>query len=204
MTSMVRRLSFVVLLLGFAFGLVAIACGGGDKTAGTGQRITDPARVPSSTPILNPVLYTIRQDGQVSTSGGPSITVSPNSTATSAAKTYTVVSGDTCSAIAAKFGITLDELLKANRTIDAGCTNIHAGDPLKIPAAATPASTVNSGPLGSGPTPKPSGKSYVVNSGDTCSGIAQSFGVKVADLISINGLDADCRTLRPGQTLKIP
>ena len=203
MTAMARRLSFLALVLGLSFGLFAVACGGGGKTAGNGQRITDPARVPSSTPIVNPVLYTIRQDGQISTSGGPSITVSPNSTATAAAKTYTVVSGDTCSAIAAKFGITFDELKRANRTIDDSCTNIHAGDQLKIPARATPVATVNSGPVG-GPTPKASGKNYVVNSGDTCSGIAQSFGVKVADLISINGLDASCRTLKPGQTLKIP
>jgi N-acetylmuramoyl-L-alanine amidase len=204
MAIMGRRLPFVVLVLGLSFGLLAIACGGGAGTsAGNGQRITDPARVPSSTPIVNPVLYTIRQDGQVSTSGGPSSTVPANSTAPSAAKTVTVVSGDTCSAIAAKYGITLDELLKANRLIDAGCTNIHVGDPIKIPAPATPASTVSSGPIG-GPTPKPSGKTYIVASGDTCSGIAQSYSVKVADLIAANGLDADCRTLKPGQTLKIP
>lgn len=204
MTLMAHRLSFTVLVLGISIGLLAIACGGGGgKNAGTGQRITDPARVPSSTPLVNPVLYTIRQDGLVSTSGGPSITVSPNSTTASAAKTYTVASGDTCSGIAAKNSISLDELLKANRTIDGGCTNIHVGDVLKIPAPATPASTVNTGPIG-GPTPKPSGKTYTVASGDTCSGIAQSYSVKVADLISVNGLDANCQSLKPGQTLKIP
>lgn len=203
MSGMTGKLAAAILALGLVFGLAGIACGGGgDNKSGSGPRVTDPAKVPSSTPLVNPVLFTIRQDGQISTSGGPTITVSPGSTQTSAKK-YTVASGDTCSAIASKNGVTLDELLKANRTIDANCSNIHAGDVLTIPAPATPVPTANTGVIG-GPTQRPSGKSYTVQSGDTCSGIAQSYGVQVADLISANGLDADCRTLKPGQVVRIP
>ena len=187
-------------------GALASACGGGtgSKDGGAGQRITDPARVPSSTPIQNPVLYTIRNDGRVDSSGGPPTTVSPNGTQTaSPAKTYVVKSGDTCGAIASQNGVTLDELKKANRTIDDGCTNIHAGDTLKIPATiATPApGTVTTG---SNATAKPSGKTYTVAGGDSCSTIAASYGVPVAQLISLNGIDADCKNLKIGQVLKIP
>lgn len=185
---------------------LAMACGGGGATkdAGNGQRITDPARVPSSTPIQNPVLYQIRNDGRVDSSGGPPTTVSPSGTQTvSPAKTYVVKSGDTCGAIASQNGVTLDELKKANRTIDEGCTNIHAGDTLKIPATvATPTSgTVTTG--GDSAT-KPSGKTYTVAGGDSCSTIAASYGVAVAQLISLNGIDADCKNLKIGQVLKIP
>lgn len=190
--------------LAFSAALLAACGGGATKDAGNGQRITDPARVPSSTPIQNPVLYTIRNDGRVDSSGGPPTTVSPNGTQTvSPAKTYVVKSGDTCGAIASQNGVTLDDLKKANRTIDAGCTNIHAGDTLKIPATvATPASgTVTTG---DNPTAKPSGKTYTVASGDSCSTIAASFGVPVAQLISLNGIDADCKNLKIGQVIKIP
>lgn len=188
------------------FGALAVACGGGTTTkdAGNGQRITDPARVPSSTPIQNPVLYTIRNDGRVDSSGGPPMTVSPNGTQTSSpAKTYVVKNGDTCGAIASQNGITYDELKKANRTIDDGCTNIHAGDTLKIPAtvASPTSSTVTTG--GSSTT-KPSGKTYTVAGGDSCSSIAASYGVPVAQLISLNGIDSDCRNLKIGQVVKIP
>ena len=182
------------------------ACGGGTAgtDAGNGQRITDPARVPSSTPVQNPVLYQIRNDGRVDSSGGPPATVSPNGTQTaSPAKTYVVKAGDTCGAIASANGVTLDELKKANRTIDDGCTNIHAGDTLKIPATvATPTSgTVTTN---GNNTTKPSGKSYIVASGDSCSSIAASYGVPVAQLISLNGIDSDCKNLKIGQVVKIP
>lgn len=187
-------------------GALTAACGGGsaEKDAGNGQRITDPARVPSSTPVQNPVLYQIRNDGRVDSSGGPPATVSPNGTQTaSPAKTYIVKAGDTCGAIASANGVTLDELKKANRTIDDGCTNIHAGDTLKIPATvATPTSgTVTTS---GNNTTKPSGKSYTVASGDSCSSIAASYGVPVAQLISLNGIDSDCRNLKIGQVVKIP
>ena len=187
-------------------GAVAAACGGGTagKDAGSGQRITDPARVPSSTPIQNPVLYQIRNDGRVDSSGGPPTTVSPNGTqTTSPAKTYIVKAGDTCGAIASQNGVSLDDLKKANRTIDDGCTNIHAGDTLKIPATV---STPTSGTVttGGNPTPKPSGKTYTVASGDSCSSIAASYGVPVAQIISLNGIDADCKNLKIGQVVRIP
>jgi LysM repeat protein len=126
----------MAVLLGAAAVLLA-ACGGksADPGAGKGPVNTDPATAPSSTPIQNPILYHISQDGSVQSSGGPPITAVPGANATPAGKrTYTVVSGDSCSSIAGQFGITSGELMAQNRTINSDCTNIHVGDVLQIPA----------------------------------------------------------------------
>ena len=218
-----------------ALGLLAAACGGSAAApnAGNGVAITDPALVPSSTPIQNPVTFTIRQDGSVSSSGGPPATLAPSGTPTpTAAQTYTVKSGDTCGAIAAQFGIATSELIRDNRSIDSSCSNLHAGDKLVIPGKSpTPASGASGGTLGSISTPiggssqptitsgvgtvatggTPSaggtvvagGKSYTVKSGDSCYVIALSYNVKVSDLIALNGLDQNC-TLKIGQVVMIP
>lgn len=209
MTVMPRRLVLVTLALGVVLALLGAGCRGGsdsEKDAGTGERITDPARVPSSTPVQNPILFQIKQDGNVSFSGGPTTTVAagtPQANGTGAKSTYAVQAGDTCGAIASKFGITLDELRKANRTINSGCTNLHEGDVLRIPSAAPTAAAT--APASSG-TPKPgaNGKTHTVADGQTCEGIAGGYGVKVSDLIAANNLDPDCRNLKIGQVLKIP
>ena len=196
--------------VGFLFvaGVVAFEAGaggggGGEETEGNGTRITDPAKVASSTPIQNPVLYQIKGD-TVSTSGGATATVQPgtNTGATptrTGAQTYKVVSGDTCSTIAGKFNITLDALLRANTRINADCSNLNVDDQLRIPSAPTTVPVV-----GASATARPSGKTYKVVSGDTCDSIARAHGVDVTKLISQNGLDANCQGLQIGQTLNLP
>lgn len=194
-----------LLLVGFASLIASAACGGGggDTSAGKGQRITDPAKVPSSTPVQNPTLYQITGD-EVILSGGQSAKITPTGSTPAATQTYVVKSGDLCGTIATQFGITVDELQKANRAMD--CSVLRIGDQLKIPAkTATP--TVAGGATGgltSNPTTKPSGRSYTVKSGDTCADIAANQGVKTADLIAKNGLDANCLNLKIGQILQIP
>jgi LysM repeat protein len=184
--------------------LLVAACGGGGGNEPLGQRVTDPAAVQSSTPLVNPVLYQIRGD-VVTTSGGASGTVPANAggggggtgaTPSRVNNTYTVASGDTCADIAAKFNISVDDLKKNNRTINADCSNLKIGDILKVQGAATP--------VPNGPTPKTSGKTYTVQSGDTCGDIAASYGVDVQKLIQANGLDSDCTDLKIGQVLNIP
>ncbi len=190
-----------------AAALLGTACGGGGSNdgAGTGKGITDPARAASSTPIgQNAILYQIRGD-TIQTTGGVSATVAPGTNPTSAsAQTYTVQAGDTCAGIAAQFSVSVDAFLKANRTINADCTNLTPGDAVKIPGASTPA-TSTAGGGGATPTPKPGGaKTYVVVAGDTCDGIATSQGVDLQKLIAVNGLDPECRGLQVGQELQLP
>ncbi len=45
---------------------------------------------------------------------------------------------------------------------------------------------------------------YIVSAGDTCSEIAQQFGVSVRSIVSLNDLPADCAAIYAGQTLFIP
>lgn len=197
MTKMSLRIS----LLGLCVAALLAACGGGsgDDGAGKGARVTDPGKVPTSTPIQNATLYHIRGD-LVSTSGG-NATPSAGSTVAGGARNHTVVSGDTCSTIAAKYGTTTDELKRVNRIINEACSNLVIGDILRLSAAATPPPGSNAtatARVGAG-----SGRQYVVKSGDTCGAIAGSFGVTVANIISANGLDQNC-ALKAGQTIRIP
>ncbi|KAF7342671.1 hypothetical protein MSAN_02024900 [Mycena sanguinolenta] len=50
-------------------------------------------------------------------------------------QTYTVKSGDTCSAIAAHFGLTVSQLLALNPSISSGCTNLAIGQVLCVASA---------------------------------------------------------------------
>ena len=194
-----------MILLGL-FVLASVgACGGGgdDGGPGKGQRITDPAKVPSSTPVQNPTLYQITGD-QVILSGGQSAKITPTGSSTATAgQNYVVKNGDLCGSIATQFGITLDELQKANRAMD--CSALHIGDQLKIPGkSAAPTAAAGAGGLTTNPTTKPSGRTYTVKQGDTCADIASNQGVKTPDLIAKNGLDASCQNLKIGQVLQIP
>ncbi len=203
MTSMLNA-RLPLLLVGMIALLAAGACGGGggDSTTGKSQRITDPAKVPSSTPVQNPTLYQITGD-QVILSGGQSAKITPTGSTTPASQSYVVKSGDLCGSIASQFGVTLDELQKANRTMV--CSALQIGDQLKIPGkAASPTVTAGTGGLTTNPTVRPSGRTYTVKQGDTCADIASNQGVKSADLIAKNGLDAKCLNLKIGQVLQIP
>ena len=81
-----------------AVALIAAACGGGGgNESGDGPRVTDPAKVPSSTRIANAVLYQIK-DGNVIASGATAAAALPTSETTERAgqaQTHVVVAGDT-------------------------------------------------------------------------------------------------------------
>jgi len=53
------------------------------------------------------------------------------------------------------------------------------------------------------PTPLPP-FDYTVHAGETCGGLALRFGVSTNSIIILNNLDAECRTLRENQVIKIP
>ena len=54
------------------------------------------------------------------------------------------------------------------------------------------------------PLPTPTPTSYTVQAGDTCAGIAFTFGVSIQSIVLLNNLPADCNTLVEGQQLLIP
>ncbi|PZF56538.1 peptidoglycan-binding protein LysM [Curtobacterium sp. MCSS17_008] len=121
-------------------------------------------------------------------------TVTTVAAVSKAPTTYTVRQGDTVSGIAARFGLSAQEVLVRNGL--GWNTIIHPGQTLHLsskPAApaAAPASTTR----GSG--------SYHVRSGDTVSGIAARVGVSTSSILAANGL-TQRSVIYPGQTLTVP
>jgi surface antigen/LysM repeat protein len=96
-------------------------------------------------------------------------------------KIYTVVSGDTVSGVAEKFGITVNTILWANDFDNVD--SIKPGDQIFILPIA--------------------GLSHVIVSGDTIDGIAAKYKADKGRIISFNGLPANGE-LRVGDSIMIP
>jgi len=112
---------------------------------------------------------------------------------------YTVVSGDTVSRIATRFGTSIQAIVAANG-LNARAS-IRIGQSLTIPGAtAAPAPAPAVAAAVSAPA---STAAYVVKSGDTVSAIATKLGSSIDAIIAANGLDARAR-IRIGQTLNVP
>ncbi|MFO8060587.1 MAG: LysM peptidoglycan-binding domain-containing protein [Bacillota bacterium] len=111
---------------------------------------------------------------------------------------YTVRSGDTMFSIARRFGVSLDQLIRANQHI-ADPTVIFPGDVLCVPD--NPAVD----PPGRAPDRCPPGwRRYTVRSGDTMFSIAERFGVSLDQLIRANPHITDPAVIFPGDVLCVP
>jgi LysM repeat protein len=111
------------------------------------------------------------------------------SSSISTSGTYTVVSGDTLSGIASKFGMSTNTLASINNIKNVNL--IRVGQILKVSGnvtASVPA-TISTG-------------NYTVRSGDTLSAIAKKYNTTVSTLASINGI-SNVNVLHIGQVLKI-
>ncbi|ROS72268.1 LysM domain-containing protein [Curtobacterium sp. PhB130] len=106
--------------------------------------------------------------------------------------TYTVQQGDTVSGIAARYGLSAQEILVRNGL--GWNTIIHPGQTLHL--ASTPAVTTASATTSST-------SSYHVKSGDTISGIASRVGVSTSALLGANKLSL-ASVIYPGQSLTVP
>lgn len=97
-------------------------------------------------------------------------------------KTYTVVSGDNLSSIAARFRITVSEICELNNIANANI--IYPGQILKL--AGTTSNSIY----------------YTVVSGDTLSGIAAKYNTTYQAIAALNNIKAPY-VIYPGQKLKI-
>jgi LysM repeat protein len=140
---------------------------------------------------------------------------SPTPGPTAATVKYKVKSGDTLSAIATKYKVSVQAIMAANNLKD---DNIRIGDELIIPLPTPtpqpgsglqppPASTPTSLALESPPTSAASAATpgvirYIVKRGDTLIGIAASYGSTVEAIRIANRLESDL--LSVGQELLVP
>ena len=120
-------------------------------------------------------------------------------------RTYTVVSGDTVSAIARRAGVPVTKVLAANKL--SWSSIIHPGQKLRIPVAksAAPAAKIGkSAPAQAARAPAAKKSAmHTVRGGDTVWRIAAAHGVSVDAVLRANGLSRSS-IIYPGQRLAIP
>nr|WP_261604806.1 LysM peptidoglycan-binding domain-containing protein [Limosilactobacillus fermentum] len=109
----------------------------------------------------------------------------------------TVKSGDTLSAIASRYGMTVNALVMLNGIKNANL--IYPGQVLRV-ADSGAGSTVTK--KATTPITSTGAQAYTVRYGDTLSGIASRYGTSVSTLASINGI-ANPNWIYPGQVLKL-
>lgn len=116
---------------------------------------------------------------------------------------YTIVRGDTISAIAHRYGLNTHALLKLNNLQPRSV--IYPGQRIKLTGSASgpaaKAAPAKAAPAKAAPA-RTGGSVYTVKSGDTLSGIAARHDVRLADVFSRNGLSARS-VIYPGQRINI-
>jgi LysM repeat protein len=111
---------------------------------------------------------------------------------------YQVQEGDTLGALAQRFDVSVESIMKQNRLEeDLILSNQVLEIPVCMPAQAateTPAARERK---------KSEPVTYTVKAGDTCRSIASQFQISVEELRILNGLPANCSTLFVGQVLRV-
>lgn len=167
----------------------------GDTLSAIASRYsTSSSTLASLNSLSNPNLIYVGQVLKVSANASTSSSTSSsaNSTVTTAAS-YTVKSGDTLSAIAAKYGTTYQALASANSISNPN--DIYVGQVIKVSATATAASSQAASSTNSN-------GSYTVKSGDTLYGIALANGLNWQTLAKQNGI-SDPNDIFVGQKLSL-
>ena len=167
----------------------------GDTLSAIASRYsTSSSTLASLNSLSNPNLIYVGQVLKVSSNASTSSSTSSsaNSTVTTAAS-YTVKSGDTLSAIAAKYGTTYQALASANSISNPN--DIYVGQVIKVSATATAASSQAASSTNSN-------GNYTVKSGDTLYGIALANGLNWQTLAKQNGI-SDPNDIFVGQKLSL-
>ncbi|MCP2371694.1 LysM repeat protein [Agromyces terreus] len=105
----------------------------------------------------------------------------------------TVVEGDTVSGIAERYGLATAEVLAANGL--GWSSLIFPGQRLALPGGSAPAAEE--------PAPAPDLARHTVVAGDTIIGIAERYGLDVAQVLSANGLGRSS-LIFPGESIVLP
>lgn len=126
-------------------------------------------------------------------------TASPPASSPSSPLHHSVQPGETLTGIAQRYSLSLADLLAANPGLNPDL--LFIGSTIIVPGADAP-------PAQSDPAPSPSrqpsrGVPYVVQPGDTYSGIAAQFGISTAQLLALNPSTPPNR-LRAGGVIIVP
>jgi len=130
--------------------------------------------------------------------GSTTTTTSRQPTQTSVCtKSYTVVGGDSCAAIQAKYSITFAQLLAWNPSIGSNCEYLAIGNTYCVAKSAETTTTTSRQP-----TQTPScTKSHTVVSGDSCAAIDTKYGITFTQLYAWNpSIGSNCEYLAIGNT----
>jgi N-acetylmuramoyl-L-alanine amidase len=124
---------------------------------------------------------------------------------------YTIARGDTVGAVARRYGLDTNAVLKLNKL--RANTIIYPGQKIRLTGSATAApaarpATAKPAPVRSAPLVSASvrsasgGQFYVVKSGDTLGAIAARHGVGLSQVLKLNGLTMGS-IIYPGQKVKV-
>ncbi|KAJ7642036.1 hypothetical protein FB45DRAFT_826290 [Roridomyces roridus] len=139
------------------------------------------ATLHSLNPSINSACSNLQVGQQLCVNGG----TTTNPPGDCSGQTYTVVSGDTCTSIESKNGISDATLHSLNPSINSACSNLQVGQQLCVSGGTTTCT-----------------KSYTVVSGDTCVSVESKNGISDATLHSLNpSINSACSNLQVGQNL---
>jgi len=149
--------------------------------------------------------------GLVGTPGAMAETRANSSASASQGLTYTVVRNDSLSRIASRVGVRFQDLLAVNGFTTASV--IVPGQIIKLPDGATTlvatstagsgASSTNASTNASTNVSTSQGLTYTVVRNDSLSRIASRVGVRLRDLLTVNGFTA-ASVIVPGQVIRLP
>ncbi|MBT2588075.1 LysM peptidoglycan-binding domain-containing protein [Arthrobacter sp. ISL-95] len=153
----------------------------------------------SATTLIYPG-QTIKLTGTASSAPAQPAPAAPSApSAPTSATVYTVVSGDTLGAIAAKHGVPLSSIFSWNGLN--GSSIIYPGQKIKVSGGSAPSAPAAPAPA---PAPLAGTGSYTIKAGDTLSSIASRHGVSLAALMAANNNVTATTVIYPGQKLTIP
>jgi LysM repeat protein len=163
------------------------------------EPIIVPSEEYSDSLVLPPATYT--DDSTISTYSAPAAPMIEPS------QTYTVQKGDTLSGIASMYGTSWKKLAEFNSLSNPN--KLYVGQEILIPgslSASTPITRTSSpstgGSVSTSGSPIRQGTSYVIQKGDTLSGIAKRAGLSVAEIKAANALNNN--VIIAGKSLSIP
>ncbi|KAJ6484664.1 hypothetical protein C8R45DRAFT_829713, partial [Mycena sanguinolenta] len=122
-------------------------------------------------------------NGTTATSTGPPANIATG-TLENCTTYYTVASGDTCTAMDAKYDIALSDLLRWNTALTSACTTIQLGEAYCVAGGGNACTDV-----------------YTVVSGDSCGAIESKFSVTLNDLLAWNPWLTSSCALQIGQNV---